>query len=195
VKNENGKLIGYNTDGSGFIKSLELENIGVKGKTILVLGAGGAANAISTSLAMRGAKKIIISNRTLSKAKKLANKISKQFPEVITEFDYLKLGNISKKTINMIINCTSVGMYPDMSTTPITLNGFSNKVIVYDIIYNPQKTMLLELAEKRGYYTINGLSMLINQALYSQQIWAEEKDQNYIDNFKEIKRILETYVE
>lgn len=195
VNNEKGKLVGYNTDGIGFIKSLELENIDIKGKTILILGAGGAANAISTSLAMEGTKKIIIGNRTLSKGKKLAIKLKNKFPKVLVEYDNLQLKKIEKGRINMIINCTSVGMYPNVNITPISLDGFSYNLIVYDIIYKPIKTKLLELAETRGYYTINGLSMLINQALFSQEIWLGKKDNNYAYNYNKIKRILETYVE
>ncbi|MCF6465645.1 shikimate dehydrogenase [Clostridium sp. Cult2] len=195
VKNKNGKLIGYNTDGIGFIKSLELERIDVKDKIILILGAGGAANAISTSLSMNSAKHIIIGNRTLSKAEKLAARISNQFPNVIVELDSLELEHISKEKINMVINCTSVGMYPNADESPIDMDGFSNDLIVYDIIYKPTKTKLMELAEKKGYYTINGISMLINQALCSQEIWLERKDHNFLNNYREIKRILQSYVE
>lgn len=195
VKNKNGKLIGYNTDGIGFIKSLELERIDVKDKIILILGAGGAANAISTSLSMNSAKHIIIGNRTLSKAEKLAARISNQFPNVTVELDSLELEHISKEKINMVINCTSVGMYPNADESPIDMDGFSNDLIVYDIIYKPTKTKLMELAEKKGYYTINGISMLINQALCSQEIWLERKDHNFLNNYREIKRILQSYVE
>ncbi|CCQ95970.1 Shikimate dehydrogenase [[Clostridium] ultunense Esp] len=195
VKNKNGRLIGYNTDGMGFLKSLELEDVGVKDKTVLVLGAGGAANAISISLAKEGVKKIIISNRTLSKAKILAEKISRKFPKVTSEYDSLKLKNVRKEKIDIIVNCTSVGMHPNIDESPINLHGFSENLIIYDIIYKPRRTKLMELAEKKGYYTINGLSMLINQALCSQEIWLEVEDYNFLKNYKEIKRILEIYVE
>lgn len=195
VKNKNGRLIGYNTDGMGFLKSLELEDVEVKDKTLLILGAGGAANAISISLAMKGVKKIVISNRTLSKAKILAEKISKKFPKVLSDYDDLKLKKVKKEKIDIIVNCTSVGMYPNIDESPISLHGFSQNLIVYDIIYKPRKTKLMELAEEKGYYTINGLSMLINQALCSQEIWFEKKDYNFFKNYKEIKRILEIYVE
>lgn len=195
VKNKNGRLIGYNTDGMGFLKSLELEDVGVKDKTVLVLGAGGAANAISISLAKEGVKKIIISNRTLSKAKILAEKISRKFPKVTSEYDSLKLKNVRKEKIDIIVNCTSVGMHPNIDESPINLHGFSENLIIYDIIYKPRRTKLMELAEKKDYYTINGLSMLINQALCSQEIWLEVEDYNFLKNYKEIKRILEIYVE
>ena len=195
VKNYNGKLIGYNTDGLGFLKSLELLNIDVKNKTILVLGAGGAANAISISLAMEGAKKIVVCNRTISKGKNLALRILRKFPKTMVEYDNLDLRNVEKEKINMIVNCTSVGMYPYVDVSPISLNGFSKNLIVYDLIYKPRKTKLIKLAEHKGYYTINRLSMLINQALLSQEIWFGKKNHTFLNNYNEIKRILETFVE
>lgn len=195
VKNENGRLIGYNTDGIGFLKSLELEGIDIKDKTILILGSGGAANAIATTLAMVGAKTIMISNRTLSKAQNLAIKIKKQFPKIIVQYDDLSLNSFKKNDVDMIINCTSVGMYPNIDETPITFNGFSKKMLVYDIIYKPQKTKFLKLAEEKGFFIIGGLSMLINQALCSQNIWLEDKYENIYDKFDTIKRICQNYVE
>lgn len=195
VKNENGRLIGYNTDGVGFLKSLEIEGIDIEGKNILILGAGGAARAISISLAMKGARKIIIGNRTISNAKRLADKISNQFPKVIVEYSSLGLKGILREKVHMIVNCTSVGMYPDINISPIDIYGFNDNLIVYDIIYKPKKTKLTELAKERGYYTINGISMLINQALCSQEIWLEENDNNFSYNYNEIKRILEIFVE
>ena len=195
VKNRNGKLIGYNTDCMGFLKSLELNNIDVKDNTVLILGSGGAANAISTSLALAGVKKIFINNRTLIKAKALAKRIKNQFPKLLVEWGDLGLNNISKDEIDMIVNCTSVGMYPDVEKSPMDFDGFSKDLIVYDIIYKPRKTKFLQLAEDRGNYTIGGLSMLINQALYSQKIWMENKNDNIFDNLNIIERILESFVE
>ena len=90
----------------------------------------------------------------------------------------------------MVINCTPVGMYPNMDDTPIIFDGFSKDLIVYDLIYKPKKTKFLEIAEKKGYLTIGGLSMLINQALYSQKIWMNNEDENIFENIDKIKRIL-----
>ena len=195
VKNENGKLIGYNTDCMGFLKSLELNNIYVKDKTVLILGSGGAAKAISTSLALAGVKKIFINNRTLIKAKSLAKRIKNQFPGILVKWGDLGLNNICKHEIDIIVNCTSVGMYPSVEKSPISFDGFSKDSIVYDIIYKPKKTKFLKLAEERGNPTIGGLSMLINQALYSQKIWMENKNDNIFDNLNIIERILESFVE
>lgn len=195
VKNVDGKLVGYNTDGMGFIKSLELNNIDVKGKNILILGAGGGAKAIGTSLAFIGVDSIFISNRTLGKAKKLSEKLKYQFPKVSIDYGGLDLKKVDKKNIHMVVNCTSIGMYPNINELPIRLDGFSQNLIVYDIIYKPKKTKLLKLAENKGYKTIDGLNMLINQGLYSQQIWLDNKNYDIYEYYDEIRRNLEKYVE
>lgn len=195
VKNENGKLIGYNTDGLGFLKSLEDKNIDIKNKNVLVLGAGGAANAICTALALAGVNTIYINNRDIDKGKKLAKKTKMQFSNIDINYGDLSLKNIIKEKIYMVINCTSVGMYPNIDQTPILLNGFSKDLIVYDIIYKPKKTKLLKFAEDKGYTTIGGLSMLINQGLCSQEIWLDKEMKNIFENYDKIKRILENYVE
>lgn len=194
VKNENGKLIGYNTDGIGFLKSLKLESIDIKNKNILILGAGGAANAISTSVSLSNAKKIFIANRTKIKAKMLSKKIQRQTTEIIIGYGDLELKDLSKKEIDMVINCTSVGMYPHIQEVPIKLDGFSKDLIVYDIIYKPKKTKLIKHAEDKGFCAIGGLSMLINQALYSQEIWLKDEKYKFINNFENIRKKIDVYV-
>ena len=195
VKNENGKLIGYNTDGLGFLKSLEDKNIDIKNKNVLVIGAGGAANAICTSLALAGINKIYINNRNIDKAKKLAKKLKIQFPNLNVNYGDLSLNNVFKEEIHMVINCTSVGMYPNIDEIPILLNGFSKDLIVYDIVYKPSKTKFLKIGEDNGYTTIGGLSMLINQGLYSEKIWLDKEIKNIFENRDKIKRILKKHVE
>ena len=195
VKNQKGRLIGYNTDGIGFIKSLELEEIQIKDKNILILGAGGAAYAISISLAKEGISKMTIANRTISKAISLSERITRLFPEIDVQYDGLKLENTNREKVDLVINCTAVGMYPNIDESPIEMEGFSKDLIVYDIVYKPRKTKLLQLAESKGHHTINGISMLINQALCSQEIWNGKKDCNFVQNYTKIRRILEKYVE
>lgn len=195
VKNKNGRLIGYNTDGLGFLKSLKDKKIDIRNKNILILGAGGAANAISTSLALSGVNTIYINNRNIDKGKELARKIKLQFSNIKVDYGDLTLSNVFKEEVHMIVNCTSVGMYPYADETPIVLNGFSKDLIVYDIIYKPEKTKLLKLSRNKGYTTIGGLPMLINQGLYSQKIWLDEEIKNIYNNYDKIKRILDIYVE
>ena len=110
-------------------------------------------------------------------------------------YDDLGLNNFKKNDIDMVINCTSVGMYPNIDETPITFDGFSKKLLVYDIIYKPRKTKFLQLAEEKGFFIIGGLSMLINQALCSQAIWLGYEDNNIYNKFNVIERILKSFVE
>lgn len=194
VKNENGKFIGYNTDGLGFMKSLLDKNIDVENKNVLILGAGGAANGIATTLAMAGVKKLYINNRTISGGEALTKKLKNQFPNIQIEYGSLKLENVFKKEVFMIVNCTPVGMYPFTEAIPIKLEGFSKDLILYDTIYKPYMTQFLKEGKKLGYTTINGLSMLINQGLYSQNIWLN-KEEKIFKNYEKIRRILNQYVE
>lgn len=171
VKNFDGRLIGYNTDGIGFLKSLKNKGIEITNKTFLILGAGGASSAISTRLAIEGAKKIIILNRDLNKAKKIACKIEDNFRDVLVNYGPYNFIDFNFDEVNIIVNCTSVGMYPNIDFVPIDLNLFRKKVLVYDVVYKPLKTKFLKMAEDKGFATMSGISMLINQAIASQQIW------------------------
>src|SRR5690606_2455768 len=146
VKNVDGKLIGYNTDGIGFIKSLEIFGIDIEDKNVLILGAGGAAKAIATSLAFANVGKIYINNRTVGKARKLSQKIKYCFPKLPIDYGGLDLGNINKTEIHLIVNCTPIGMYPNIDEAPIDLDGFPKDLVVYDIVYKPINTKLLKLA-------------------------------------------------
>jgi shikimate dehydrogenase len=193
VKNENGKLIGYNTDGSGFIKTFYDNEIEVKSKNILLLGSGGAAYGIAMSLVEEKVNKIYISNRNLDNAKVLQNKINLVDKNILTKVGSLSLDNIDKKEIDIIINTTSIGMYPMEKVSPIELNGFSEDVIIYDIVYKPTDTKLIKDGLKKGYKTFRGMSMLLNQAILSQEIWLNKKIDLKI--IKKIEGVLLTYIE
>lgn len=171
VKNENGRLIGYNTDGDGFLQSFYDNNIDIKHKNILLLGAGGAAYAIGATLAMKEVRSINIINRNIENAISLQKKIKSINNKVITNLINYDLNNLDRKCIDIIINATSVGMYPMENMSPIELSGFSENTIVYDIVYKPQNTKLIIDAKSRGFKTFNGMSMLLNQAVLSQNIW------------------------
>ncbi len=162
---KNGKTIGYNTDGEGFILSLEeTANFSVKGKRVYLLGCGGAARAIAMTFAFRGADKIYIYNRTVSKAEKLVDEINRkirQCSEVIG-----KSFEKQKKSINdcdILINSTSLGMHPDTDALPLDESLISSHLVVADIVYNPLMTKLLKTAKDKGCTIVPGLGMLIHQ--------------------------------
>ncbi|HHW48560.1 MAG TPA: shikimate dehydrogenase [Clostridiaceae bacterium] len=173
VVNKNGRLIGYNTDAEGFSKSFE-EAFGksFKSARIMVLGAGGAARAVAVKAAMQGADTINIVNRTSWKAAEIASLINNHF-ECKAEavgFENIKQRNLLEKT-DVIINTTPIGMYPDIDNSPVSVeNNFSEKHIVYDLIYNPPETKLLKHAKKCGARTLNGLGMLLRQAILAYEL-------------------------
>jgi len=150
---KNNKLIGYNTDGIGAVNALK-KVVRLKGKRVLLLGAGGAGKSISFYLKREKAK-VTIADRDYSKAKKLAKK--------------LKVKQISLKSIkslekyDVLINATPVGMKPKTGKTPINTKLLRKGLIVFDIIYEPLQTRLLKDAKKKGCKTINGLEMLLEQ--------------------------------
>jgi shikimate dehydrogenase len=172
-----GRLKGYNTDGMGFLKSFE-ESTGSKidGKNILILGSGGAARAISMTLALKKANKIYICNRTHEKAVSLAEDITKQSgaDSVAVKHEYEEM----KKAIadcNVIINTTSVGMSPDIDSSPLDKGLLNPLLTVCDAVYNPRKTKLLKDAEEIGCKTVEGLKMLVNQGAEALEIWTGVK--------------------
>lgn len=194
VKNQDGKLIGYNTDGEGLYKTLRNNNIDVKDKNILLLGAGGAAYGIGITLSTKGIKSIYIANRTREKAVNLEKEIKKINPNISTSIGDLSLREINKKDIDIIINATSIGMYPLENLSPIELNGFDKKTIVYDIVYKPRETKLIKEANLRGFKAINGLSMLLEQAILSQKVWFN-LDEKFLEKAKKVEGLLSVYVE
>lgn len=174
VVNENGKLIGYNTDGEGFLKIFNEYNIDLVGKNILILGAGGAAFAIGSTLAMKDVKTITIANRNIENAKVLENKINNINKNIVTQSIIINSNDYNKEDIDIIINTTTLGMYPMEYLSPIELNGFSKDLIVYDIVYKPKETKLIKEAKAKGYIAVNGISMLLNQAILAQEIWLKD---------------------
>lgn len=174
---KDGKLKGYNTDGIGFLRSLEEElNVSVAGKNIFILGSGGAARAISMTLAMNKARRLYICNRTYEKAESLAKDINSKYGNVAISIPMVKQN--MKDSINdteILINTTCVGTYPNIDETPIDKEILQAHFAVCDIVYNPKKTKLLQDAEKLGCKTMNGLGMLIYQGAEAFKIWTGVK--------------------
>lgn len=178
IENKNGKLIGHNTDGRGFIKSLlEDAKTKVKGKKVLLLGAGGAGKGVAVSCALEGASEIIIANRTIKKAEELAKYLKRNFKK--TKFlsiplERHKISNAIVKT-DILINSTSVGL-KGKGLLPVSQKELHKNLVVYDLIYNPQITPLLKVARMAGLKkAVNGIGMLIHQGALAFQIWTGKK--------------------
>lgn len=173
VKNENGRLTGYNTDGMGFVKSLEDADVDYKGKRIVICGAGGAGRAVSVALALSGAGKLVIFDVYQEASRDLAdtvnnNTASEAVPYVYDEDNLIKEATESQ----IIINCTGLGMHPNENESVITKSGvFTKGQVAADVIYDPSPTRFLSLARDDGAAIVDGLGMVYNQGAHAFKIW------------------------
>ena len=177
VANENGKFIGYNTDGIGYMQSVKDAGFNIIGDTMTLLGAGGAASSILVQAAIDGVKNInvfSIKDRFWEKAEKMIESVNSNTD---CNASLYELGNddilgdsISKSKI--LTNATSVGMAPNTDNCIIKDFSLLNEnLIVSDVIYNPMETKLLQMAKEKGCPTFNGLYMLLYQGAEAFKIW------------------------
>ena len=162
---------GYNTDGLGAVRSIE-EVTSVKGKKIVIMGAGGASRAISFQIVLNGAGKVVIANRTPEKSMLLSKNL---IDNLNADSEGIDLGKELKTELgdaDILINTTPIGMYPRINQKPlVTADMMHEGLIVNDVIYNPLETGLLKEAQKAGAKTISGVKMLIYQGIESFRIW------------------------
>lgn len=173
VINPDKTMKGYNTDVLGFRRAIPQE-ITLAGKTVAILGTGGAARAAITALAQEQVKSIKIYTRNIPNTLELLKYLREKFP--IIEFNAFQIERLRDLSdIDILVNTTPLGMLGRAADlTPVEENELitlPKHALVYDVIYNPRKTILLKLAEKHGYRTINGLDMLVHQALVAEEIW------------------------
>ena len=169
VNRVDDRLIGENTDGKGFVESLR----GVaepEGKKVVLLGAGGAARAIGVELGLSGAADITVVNRSAERGEPLARLLSDEVKVasrlVVLEGDYA----IPEDT-DVLINATSIGLGDAAARVPIDVNSLREGLVVADVIFNPPQTRLLRDAQEHGCTTLDGLGMLVNQAVIGFKIW------------------------
>ena len=160
IVNDEGRLIGYNTDAVGALEALE-EKIELSGKTCLIIGAGGAARAIGFILKERGVH-LTISNRSTERGEELAG---------FLECSFVPLKEMEVVQADLLIQTTPVGMYPHDAQCIISPNALKGGMVVMDVIYNPLETRLLKMAEDRGCLVINGLDMFIHQGAEQFRLW------------------------
>ncbi len=182
VKIADGKLYGFNTDADGFMRSFqEQARTGFEQKLVCLLGAGGTAKALAVKIAMGGAAKISIINRTQAKAIELASTVNKVLLKAgcaETTAYAASTGTLEAlrmlKSCDIIVNTTSVGMHPNTDSSPLPDDFvFQSKQIVYDVIYNPTQTKLLQNARANGCKTLNGAGMLFYQGLKAFEIFLD----------------------
>jgi shikimate dehydrogenase len=169
IVNQNGALVGYNTDGIGYVRSLKEETgVTVKGANILMLGAGGASRGVGYALAKELPASLTIANRTVSKAMEVANElaaVSEARGIGWDEIDHI-IGNA-----DIVIQTTPMGMHPHVEEMPMDPSRLQSGVVVSDLIYNPLQTRFLREAEAAGAKTHGGLGMFVYQGAYAFEYW------------------------
>ena len=175
VSNHKGKLIGHNTDGKGFVESLREKSLSLKDKQVLLLGAGGAALSVSFFLIKEKVGKLIIANRTHSRAENMLKKLEKISNEVKLEVIEFRGENpfFTVSNVDFLINATSLGMR-ERDSSPVDLKRFPSSLYVYDLI-STRETELLKQAKKEGMEFQGGLDMLVYQAAFAFEIWTGKK--------------------
>jgi shikimate dehydrogenase len=163
--------IGENTDGKGFLMSLE-GVVDPRAKKIVLLGAGGAARALAVELALAGASSITVVNRGFERGAELVRLINEQTPAKAELVVWDQTYQVKEGT-EIVINVTSVGLYPDVDARlDIDVNSLKSGMVVADIVPSPPRTHLIIDAEARGCQIVDGLGMLVNQGVISIKYWS-----------------------
>lgn len=159
---------GYNTDAYGFLKSIEKLGADLSGR-VLILGGGGVARMAVTETAKCGAKiTLALRRNSLEKGemlKELAHSVNADTKITVVDIEHIE------SEYDLLINCTPSGMFPDVESCPVAESAIKKCRYVFDLIYNPEKTKLLQHAEQAGIPSINGMYMLVAQAAKAQEIW------------------------
>ena len=169
---DNGDLVGHNTDIAGFSTAIKKLNFNIKGKKILILGAGGVVPSIIFALKNMYAQEIIISNRTKEKAENLR--------VLFTDLKILEWGNLTD--FHMIINATSLGLNDE--TINLDFSSLGHDKLFYDVIYNPNETPFLQKGKQLGYKIENGKTMFVYQALQAFKLWHKIEPKVNTDTLK-----------
>ncbi|MCB6182056.1 shikimate dehydrogenase [Leeia sp. TBRC 13508] len=170
IVRQGDRWVGENTDGRGFVSALQ-KVISPKGKTIALLGAGGAARAVAVELALAGAKRILVINRSASRGGELVTHLSKH-TSAASEFILWDKPFSVPEGVDILINATSIGLYPDVDGMPeIDVSSLSTSLVVADGIHNPPLTPFLKSAKQVGCQTVDGLEMLVQQGVLGVEYW------------------------
>lgn len=173
IVNDHGRLFGENTDGKGFMMSLQSSGVEVRGKRAVVFGAGGASRAICVEMALAGVSHITIVNRPADRklGDSLVEILTSKTKAQVAYVDWDGLYSIPPDT-NIVINATSVGLYPNVEAMPnINLDTIRPDMFVQDVIPNPTETALIKELRRRGIPCATGAGMLINQAALNIEMW------------------------
>lgn len=171
INREGDKLVGENTDGKGFVQSLR-EVADPQHKKVVIIGAGGAARAIAVELGLAGAEEIVVVNRTEQRGAELVELIN-DWVRVASRLVVLDGDYQVEEGTEILINATSIGLGDAEARVPLDTDTLQEGMVVADVIFNPARTRLLNDAEERGCKILDGLGMLVNQAVIAFKIWTD----------------------
>ncbi len=171
VRREGDRWIGENTDGKGFLRALREAGVDPAGKRVVFLGAGGAARAMTTELALAGARRITVVNRSPEPGAALAHRLNENTPAQ-TDFVPWEGSYAVPPETDVLVNATSIGLFPDVAARPaVALDTIRPGLLVCDVIPNPPQTAFLQAAAARGATTLDGLGMLVYQGAIAFKLW------------------------
>jgi len=173
VVNDGGRLIAYNTDGKGFVTGIQKRGVDLSGKRVTLLGAGGAARAIAVECALAGVQEITVINRDESRGESLCALLNER-TACRAAFQCWE-GAARIPGCDILINATSVGLYPDPNCPDICYGDIAPGMIVQDVIPNPADTLFLKKARERGAAALDGLGMLVFQGAIGYKLWTGQE--------------------
>lgn len=167
-----GGYKGYNTDMPGLLRAMQSEGIEIKGETVLLLGAGGAARAVAFLCVSEGAERVYVYNRTFERAQQVAAEVNAAFGTDCVRA-VMQLQELEEDRF-LAIQGTSVGLHPNVQQTPLPDGAIYDRIhTAVDLIYRPAKTRFMQLVEAHGGRTMNGLKMLLYQGIIAYELWNE----------------------
>jgi shikimate dehydrogenase len=171
IRREGNRLIGENTDGKGFVRSLADVGVDLKGARLVILGAGGAARAMAVESALAGASQITIVNRSPARGCEVAQLLTERLRTQASFSPWEGLYRFPEDA-DIVVNATSVGLFPDVAAMPsVDMTSLRPAMLVCDVIPNPPRTHFLRTAAERGARTLDGLGMLVYQGAIAFKLW------------------------
>jgi len=169
IVNDSGKLTAYNTDGKGFVTGILKRGVNLAGKKIVLLGAGGAARAIAVECALAGVQEMTIINRDVSRGEGLCQLLNEK---TACRAEFVRWAGTARiPACDILINATSIGLYPDPNCPDIRYEDIAPGMIVQDVIPNPADTLFLKKAREKGATALDGLGMLVEQGAIGFKLW------------------------
>lgn len=175
IVNERGRLVGHNTDASGFVEALREAGADPRDGHAVLLGAGGSARAVAAGLARAGASSITIAGRAVARAQQIAEALAAQHPGPRLRAASLEAAGLCEPQTSLVVNCTPAGMQGgpdgDALAAGVPLHALARDAVVVDLVYRPSETPLLRRAAGQGLRTVGGLTMLLHQGAAAFQLW------------------------